>query len=150
MIILQSEIDLPAQINRQMLQESISMTLSVEEKMDLDVTLRLADDAEIHQLNRRFRNKNQPTDVLSFNYNCIDPETGREHLGDIIISIETAIRQAEEHNFTINQELAYLAIHGTLHLLGYDHQVSEQKNAMFDLQEEIFGKILSSFKEEMK
>lgn len=148
MIIIQTEKELPVEINRQMLQESINMTLSTLVKEDLDVTLRLTDDAEIHQLNKKFRKQDKPTDVLSFNYNFMDPETNREYLGDIIISIETASRQAREHNFTINQELAFLAIHGTLHLLGYDHQLPKQEEPMFQMQEEIFDKLLSTSTEE--
>jgi len=147
MITLQSKLDLPNQFNQTMLQEAITMALSTEENMDLDVTLRLTNDLEIQRLNRDFRKKDKPTDVLSFPYSYIDPETGRNYLGDIIISIDTAIRQAEEHNFTLNQELAYLAIHGTLHLLGYDHHLADQESAMFELQENIFERILSSFKE---
>lgn len=148
MIIIQTEIDLPVEINRQILQEAIAMTLSTHGKGDLDVTLRITDDAEIHQLNLEFRKQDKPTDVLSFNYNFIDPETNREYLGDIIISIETAIRQAEEFSFTIDRELAFLAIHGILHLLGYDHQVPEQEDSMFQMQEGIFDKLLSTLTED--
>ena len=143
MIIIQTEKDLTVEINRQILQKAIAMALSMHGKKDLDVTLRLTNDEEMHQLNLEFRKQDKPTDVLSFNYNFIDPETDREYLGDIIISIETAIHQAEEHNFTINQELAFLTIHGTLHLLGYDHQLPENEDSMFQIQEEIFNKLLS-------
>ena len=143
MIVIQTEKDLSVEINRQMLQKAIAMALSMHGKKDLDVTLRLTNDEEMHQLNLEFRKQDKPTDVLSFNYNFIDPETDREYLGDIIISIESAIHQAEEHNFTINQELAFLAIHGTLHLLGYDHQLPENEDSMFQIQEEIFNKLLS-------
>ena len=144
MIVIQTEKDLAVEINRQMLQKAIAMALSMHGKKDLDVTLRLTNDEEMHELNLEFRNQDNPTDVLSFNYNFIDPETDREYLGDIIISIETAIHQAEEHNLTINQELAFLAIHGTLHLLGYDHQLPEQEDSMFQMQEKIFEKLLST------
>lgn len=150
MITIQTEIEIPLEINHKMLKEAIHMTLAVHEQSGLDVTLRLTNDAEIRQLNRDFRKQDKATDVLSFNYNFVDPETDCEYLGDIIISIETALQQASHHNFTINQELSYLAIHGTLHLLGYDHQEPEKEEAMFQLQEKIFDKILFTFKEDKK
>lgn len=148
MITIQTEHTLSYEINYQILQDAIAMTLSAHEKTKHDVTLRLTDDDEIHQLNYKFRKQDKPTDVLSFNYNFIDPETGHDYLGDIIISLETAIRQAEEHDFTIDQELAFLVIHGTLHLLGYDHQTPNQKKTMFQLQKEIFNKLIAMFEEE--
>ncbi|MGB7414651.1 MAG: rRNA maturation RNase YbeY [Thermosynechococcaceae cyanobacterium] len=94
------------------------------------LSLRLTDDAEIHQLNQTYRGVDRPTDVLSFAaLESLDPnapqplhwQTDPVELGDIVISLETALRQALEHGYTPQQELAWLANHGLLHLLGWDH-----------------------------
>lgn len=150
MIYIQTKIDLLPEINLQLLREAILSTLSVLEKSDLDITLRLTNDDEMRQLNRDFRNQDKATDVLSFNYNFVDPETERQYLGDVVISIETALLQAPKYHLTLNQELVFLAIHGTLHLLGYDHHQPNQKETMWKLQEEIFNKVQSAFKEDLK
>lgn len=100
-----------------------------------EVSLVFCDDAYIQDLNRNYRGKDQPTDVLSFALNeGEEPEIvdGPSHvlLGDIIISLETAARQAEEYNHSLEREVAYLTVHGMLHLLGYDHMTEEDKAEM--------------------
>lgn len=93
-----------------------------------ELTVRFTDDAEITQLNRDYRQQAQPTDVLSFA--ALETELpGADqiqnqqplYLGDIIISVETAARQATERQHSLSQELAWLTAHGLLHLLGWDH-----------------------------
>ena len=92
-----------------------------------ELTLRLTDDAEIQALNSQYRQQNKPTDVLAFAaleaempiFQPEDPEP--LYLGDIIISLETAARQAQQNNHSLTIELAWLASHGLLHLLGWDH-----------------------------
>ena len=93
----------------------------------VEVGVTFLDDAAIQELNRDYRDKDRPTDVLSFALNegdepnIIDaPE--EELLGDILISLETTARQAEEYGHSLERELAYLTVHGMLHLLGYDHE----------------------------
>ena len=93
----------------------------------VEVGVTFLDDAAIQELNRDYRGKDRPTDVLSFALNegeepeIVDaPE--EELLGDILISLETTARQAEEYGHTLERELAYLTVHGMLHLLGYDHE----------------------------
>jgi probable rRNA maturation factor len=148
MIHIRTEIDLPPEINHKMLHEAILMTLSDHNKSDSDITLRLTNDEEIHQLNFKFRKQDKATDVLSFNYNFDDPETKHHYLGDIVISMETAAIQAPKYHLSLNQELVFLAIHGTLHLLGYNHEQPDQKETMWRLQDVIFDKVKSSFKED--
>lgn len=148
MIDIQTERNLPPEINSQMLRDAILMTLSEHKKSDSDITLRLTNDEEICQLNLKFRKKDKATDVLSFNYNFDDPETKHHYLGDIVISVETAAIQAPKYHLSLNQELAFLAIHGTLHLLGYNHEQPDQKETMWRLQDDIFDKVKSSFKED--
>ena len=93
----------------------------------VEVGVTFLDDAAIQELNRDYRGKDRPTDVLSFALNegeepeIVDaPE--EELLWDILISLETTARQAEEYGHTLERELAYLTVHGMLHLLGYDHE----------------------------
>jgi probable rRNA maturation factor len=109
-----------------------------------EVSVVLSDDEYIHQLNRHYRGKDCPTDVLSFALNeGEEPEiTGRPEeilLGDIIISIETATRQAEEYGHNLERELAYLTVHGILHLLGYDHMTEDEKKEMRQEEEYILS-----------
>lgn len=81
----------------------------------------LCDDRTIELLNRHFRHKAQPTDVLSFPAHDRLP-TGAVHLGDVAISLETAARQAEAAGHSLERELCLLLIHGALHVCGYDHE----------------------------
>ncbi len=86
--------------------------------LDGEVTVLLADDKRLRALNRLFRNKNKPTDVLSF-----PAEEPRSAIaGDIAISLETAARQAAEHGHDLHTELRILVLHGLLHLTGMDHE----------------------------
>jgi len=109
-----------------------------------EVSLVLVNDEYIHGLNREYRNKDCPTDVLSFALNegeepvVID---GPEEvlLGDIIISVETAMRQAMEYGHSLERELAYLTVHGILHLLGYDHMIEEEKQEMRREEEHVLS-----------
>jgi probable rRNA maturation factor len=84
------------------------------EKKEGTIDLSFVGDKKIHELNKKFRKKDKPTDVLSFNY-------GGQILGDVIISRETARRNAKEYGVKYNDEIKRLVIHGTLHVLGYDH-----------------------------
>ena len=88
----------------------------------------LTDDKKIRELNKQYRNKNISTDVLSFSQ-AEGEEDGLEHnlLGDIVISISTAMRQSSEHNLSIDEEIVLLLIHGILHLLGFDHERSDEE-----------------------
>ncbi|HEX8834843.1 MAG TPA: rRNA maturation RNase YbeY, partial [Abditibacteriaceae bacterium] len=104
------------------------------------------DDAEIAELNGDYRNKPRPTDVLSFSQiegEMFPPEAfalapdAPLSLGDLVISIETAERQARERHHSLETEITFLAVHGTLHLQGYDHQTSAQRRLMWKWQEEI-------------
>ncbi|HXG18755.1 MAG TPA: rRNA maturation RNase YbeY [Methylomirabilota bacterium] len=89
-----------------------------------ELSLALVTDQEMHQLNYHYRGKDKPTDVLSF------PLADELHpflLGDVIISIDTASRQAQRRRHSLREELQVLLIHGVLHLLGYDHEVSRSE-----------------------
>jgi probable rRNA maturation factor len=94
---------------------------------ELEVHLTLTDDTRIRQLNREYRGQDKPTDVLSFSQieggqEFVPAPTGTLIVGDVVISVETAQRQAKG---TLLDELRLLAVHGALHLLGYDHETDE-------------------------
>ena len=115
------------------------------EQEEVDITI--VTDDEIHALNRDYRNFDRATDVLSF---ALDEDGGEPELvggpevhllGDIIISAETAARQAEEFGHGLEREIVYLAVHGLLHLLGYDHMQEEDKAIMRAKEEEALREI---------
>ncbi|MBQ2985175.1 MAG: rRNA maturation RNase YbeY [Clostridia bacterium] len=104
-----------------------------------EITVTLVDDEAIHEINRSYRNVDRPTDVISFpseEGECI-AAIPDGFLGDIIISLPRAAAQAEEYGHSFRRELSFLAVHGTLHLLGYDHMTDDEAKEMFGLQEDI-------------
>ena len=105
----------------------------IEGYNNCEISIALVDDCMIKDLNQRYRNVAEPTDVLSF---PIDENI----LGDIIISVETARRQAEQFNHSLIRELCYLVTHGILHLLGYEHDSPGDKRQMRQKEERILSK----------
>ncbi len=99
-------------------------------------TIVLSDDEEVRALNKYYRNIDKTTDVLSFEVNN-SKVFPINILGDIIISIPQMKKQAKEYQTGEQRELAFLVIHGLLHLLGYDHETKEDEEIMFKLQEEL-------------
>ena len=100
-----------------------------------EVSVTLTDNGHIRELNRDYRGIDRPTDVLSFALReSEEPETlgesGAEALGDIVISLERASEQADEYGHSIRREVAFLTVHGMLHLLGYDHTLEEEREEM--------------------
>ncbi len=109
-----------------------------------ELSLRLTDDAEIQLLNSQYRQKDQPTDVLAFAAleNDMPLVPGLPvYLGDIIISVDTAKHQSATYQHTLQQELAWLASHGFLHLLGWDHPDEVSLEKMLQRQEQLLGTI---------
>ncbi len=117
---------------------------------NIELSVLITNDAKIRELNYNYREQDKSTDVLSFpqEEDAID-ENGNRLLGDVVLSAETAKKQAEEHHLTLDQELMLLIIHGVLHLLGYDHEQS-RKDAAFmkkktkSLFQELFPGVLPS------
>ena len=112
--------------------------LSIE---DAIFNIIIVDNDIIRTINRDYRNKDSETDVISF---ALEDEKafvdiGIRVLGDIYISIDKAIQQAKEYDHSLKRELCFLAIHGLLHLLGYDHMTLEDEKKMFELQELILS-----------
>ena len=108
---------------------------------DGDITIVLTDDAQLHELNRDYLGIDAPTDVLSFPASETDPETARRYLGDILISIPRAATQAQTAGHALEDEAQLLTIHGTLHLLGYDHAEAEEKAQMWKAQAEVLERL---------
>ncbi len=109
-------------------------------KGDFEVSVMFVDNEGIRQINKEYRDIDRETDVLSFPMTdegekfTVDPETECYNLGDIVISLEKAAAQAEEYGHSLKREVAFLTVHSMLHLLGYDHERSEEE------EKEMFGK----------
>ncbi|MBA2133050.1 rRNA maturation RNase YbeY [Capillibacterium thermochitinicola] len=115
--------------------------LKAHGREEAEVGITLTDEETIQQLNREWRGVDAPTDVLSF---ALDegepmPPTGDdafpELLGDVVICVPVALRQAAEYGHSSTREILYLAVHGLLHLLGYDHQTAEEQTRMRQAEE---------------
>jgi probable rRNA maturation factor len=116
----------------------------IEEGSEVSVTF--VTNEAIHEINREYRDKDQPTDVISFALEELGEgeiqivgEDIPRILGDIIISTDRTREQAEEYGHSFERELGFLAVHGFLHLLGYDHMTEEDEKKMFGKQDEILG-----------
>ncbi len=108
---------------------------------DATLSILLTDDAQIQALNRDYRGFDAPTDVLSFDVHERDPETGFLYLGEIIVSIPYAAKQAEKSQHLLEVEVQLLIVHGVLHLLGHDHAEAKEKAQMWDAQDEILAEL---------
>ncbi len=138
--------------------EKAVMTALQEENVTapVEISLRVVDEEEIRSINAEFREIDSVTDVLSFpmleyeegevpaervqralEEQETDPETGEVVLGDIVICLKRAMEQAEAYGHGLKREMAFLAVHSVLHLLGYDHMVKEEETVMFARQEAI-------------
>lgn len=132
---------------RQIMETAFSY-LGVTTNYEVDVSL--VDDETIHEVNRDYRGVDRVTDVISFAFNDDEAETSRINdeeiphlLGEILICVPQALRQAEQIGNSPKRELAFLFTHGLLHLLGYDHMKKEDEKIMFPLQEKILGLALN-------
>lgn len=110
------------------------------------VAFLLTGDTEIRRLNRQYRGKNKPTNVLSFpmtpEHGPAAPETSRAaplHLGDVALALETVRREAKEQGKTVRSHMSHLAVHGVLHLIGHDHQDDAEAEAMEALERRILA-----------
>jgi len=124
---MQKEVKIPTGV-RLLIRKCCHAVLLMEEMQgNYEVSVSFLDNAQIHELNLEYRGKDASTDVLSFplrkdnNYD-LNQETGAYMLGDIAISIPTAVQQAEQYGHTFQREIAFLTVHSMLHLLGYNHE----------------------------
>ncbi len=119
-----------------------------EEKFegDSEVSVSFVDNEEIRKLNKEFRNIDSATDVLSFPLGengvyDVNPDTGAKLLGDVVISMERAQKQAMEYGHSFEREVCYLTVHSMLHLLGYDHMEPQEKAEMRAKEETVIARI---------
>lgn len=139
--------------NIELIKTVIKEAAKIEGITSGEVVISLVDNQRIHELNKDFRNIDRPTDVLSFAMNDYveedmeiiydeddDPELTNA-LGDIIISLPKTKEQSEEYGHSFERELGFLAVHGFLHLLGYDHDNEQDEKLMFEKQDVILNNI---------
>lgn len=111
-----------------------------------EISVTFVDNEEIHKLNKQYRDKDMPTDVLSFVMSengayDIDPKTGAQILGDVVISMEKAVEQAERYGHSLQREVGYLTAHSVLHLLGYDHMENMERIRMREKEEKVMSQL---------
>jgi probable rRNA maturation factor len=124
--------------NLEVLEPLLTYALEVENVDNLEFNVIIINNEEIHKINKEYRGIDRPTDVISFaleDYKDIKYENDYRVLGDIYISIDKVKEQAKEYGHSEKRELAFLAVHGLLHLLGYDHMEKEDEKVMFSKQE---------------
>lgn len=143
----QKKVKIPAGL-RLMIRRCCTAVLRMEQfEGDAEVSVSFVDDETIRKMNQKYRDKDASTDVLSFPLGengvyDVNPDSGCKELGDIVISVEHAVRQAEEFGHTFQREMGYLTVHSMLHLLGYDHvDGGLQKTIMREKEEEALGSL---------
>ncbi|MBW4827340.1 MAG: rRNA maturation RNase YbeY [Clostridiaceae bacterium] len=117
--------------------------------LDTEISVSFVNNKEIQELNKEYRNVDSSTDVLSF---PMTDDFSLDHipiLGDIVISLEKALYQAEEYGHSFNREVAYLTVHSMFHLLGYDHIKEDEKQVMRRKEKQIM-KLLGIFKNNLE
>jgi probable rRNA maturation factor len=131
-------------IDQRKIRSTVLKILKILDCADKEISLSFVDDENIKRLNKQYLGKDKATNILSFSlregeYSNINPQI----LGDIIISVETAQRDAIKENLTVTQELEFLIIHGILHLLGYNHENTTKKetNKMQQKEKDLFTAI---------
>ncbi|RKU27302.1 rRNA maturation RNase YbeY [Candidatus Poribacteria bacterium] len=123
--------------------KAIRITLKAHNLDNCEVSVLLTDDSRIKELNREYRGIDSPTDVLAFamhddqDSKNLNPNV----LGDVVISLETAERQAKAAHHSIDREVVVLTIHGILHLIGFDHKTNKEANVMFEKQDYLLKSI---------
>jgi len=116
---------------------------ALQEKPDLklECNVTLCDNEYIHQINKEYRGVDAPTDVLSFPFFDFDTPYTVAELGDIIISLDKTAEQAKEYGHSFKREICFLALHGTLHLFGYDHIKDDDRMIMEQKQRDILDRL---------
>ncbi|MDY0362561.1 MAG: rRNA maturation RNase YbeY [Desulforegulaceae bacterium] len=118
-----------SRITNQSLRKKTDLILNALGCSNCEISIVITDDEDIREINKDYRNIDKPTNVLSFpmdDENMVIP--GLKILGDIVISEDTAIKEAQDAKITLDQRISQLLIHGILHLLGYDHEISEEED----------------------
>ena len=124
----------------EVLEPLLKYALDFEKVDNLEFNVIIINNEKIHEINKQYRGVDRPTDVISFaleDFKDITYENNYRVLGDIYISIDKVKEQAKEYGHSEKRELAFLAVHGLLHLLGYDHMKEDEEKIMFEKQEKI-------------
>ena len=156
----ENETNFEFDFNWENIYEQVAMAVldSEECPYETEVNLLLTDNAGIHKFNQETRGIDAPTDVLSYpnieydvpgNFEiaetqamvCFEPDSGELILGDIIISVDRVLSQAEEYGHSPKREFAFLVAHSMLHLCGYDHMTSEEEQEMFQKQKAVLNQL---------
>lgn len=120
-------------VDARALKRTMQSLLAAVDEGESSISVTLVDDAAIQRINAEHRGKDKPTDVLSFplfDESSTDPEIDERLLGDIVISIDTARRQAADYDAPLQNEIYRLLIHGLLHVMGHDHMEAEERAEM--------------------
>lgn len=121
--------------------EMVSRLLEILDEKESELSILLTTDSEIRKLNKKYFNKDKPTNVISFSFIEDGTKLPIRVLGDIIISVETAQKEAEALGKNLMEHLLYLTIHGLLHILGYDHKEKREAKLMEKRTEELLRTI---------
>lgn len=122
-----------------LIRQAVQATLAHQHAPAGTVNVQMADDTYLHELNRAFLGHDYATDVLSFPAGEVDPATGLQLFGDLALSWQRAQAQAAAGGHPVSAEVQLLVVHGTLHLLGFDHATPAQKRRMWRAQAEILS-----------
>lgn len=144
----QTEVKVPVGI-RLLIRRCCQAVLTTEKfGKDAEVSISFVSNSEIRNLNKIYRNKDSVTDVLSFPLTSddgaveVNPESGTVLLGDVVISLETAVKQAKNYGHSLEREVGFLTVHSMLHLLGYDHETSQlDQRIMREKEESVLEKL---------
>jgi probable rRNA maturation factor len=129
-------------LDKSILLQAAQLTLvSTKGTNNSDLSIVIGNDALLNRLNLKYRQVDAPTDVLSFPSGEVDPDTSNLYLGDIVISLPRAQEQASAEGHPLEDELQLLVVHGTLHLLGYDHTEMTDKKSMQAAQDNILNQL---------
>ncbi|MEO1890881.1 MAG: rRNA maturation RNase YbeY [Candidatus Thioglobus sp.] len=139
MVVIQNPIN-DVSINEKNLKDALQQVMTDLGKGNSELLIRIVDKTEIQNLNKTYRHKNQPTNVLSFPSD-LPIEIDEEILGDVVICTDVVTDEAKAQNKTFDEHLTHMAIHGTLHLMGYDHIDETEASVMESLEIKILEKI---------
>ncbi|MGN0551277.1 MAG: rRNA maturation RNase YbeY [Acutalibacteraceae bacterium] len=142
----QKEVKIPTGL-RMLVRRCCNAVLRMEEfKGSAEISVTFVNNEQIQSYNKQYRDKDMVTDVLSFGMGengvyDIDPDTGAQILGDVVISMEKAVEQAVRYDHSLQREVGYLTAHSVLHLLGYDHEDNLQRVHMREKEEYIMDQL---------
>ncbi len=142
MVTIQVKRNIKLSVEKSILIQAAQQVLEFAKNADKsDLGIVIGNQTLLHRLNLKYRQVDIPTDVLSFPSGEVDPDTAVLYLGDVVISLPQAQSQAATEGHPLVEELQLLVVHGTLHLLGYDHAEAKEKKSMQVAQDKILGQL---------